>query len=104
MRESVREQAALRTDEIWKFHMFEKISEAENFLEEVPLLDIISWDVTDEEVCTIPGENPQGLPTVLSDGSCGRQYFTYGLSASGNYAIVTSAETGQQRESGHGCK
>lgn len=42
MRESVREQAALRTDEIWKFHMFEKISEAENFLEEVPLLDIIS--------------------------------------------------------------
>ena len=29
MRESVREQAALRTDEIWKFHMFEKISEAE---------------------------------------------------------------------------
>ena len=46
MKEAVREQAALRTDEMWKFHMFEQIPKAEEFLAEVPLLDIISWDVT----------------------------------------------------------
>ena len=46
MRESVREQAALRTDEMWKFHMFEQISRTEEFLKDIPVLDIISWDVT----------------------------------------------------------
>lgn len=67
------EQAALRTDEIWKFHMFEKISEAENFLEEVPLLDIISWDVTMKK--SVPSlekirrDYRQSYLMVVADGS-----------------------------------
>ena len=96
MKEAVREQAALRTDEMWKFHMFEQIpgrSAAAGYYK-------LGCD--DEGFRTISGENPQGLPSVLSDGSCGRQYFTNGISAPGNHAVVTSVETGQQRESGHG--
>ena len=73
MKESVREQAALRTDEMWKFHMFEQIPEAKTFLEDVPLLDIISWDVTMKD--SVPSlekirkDYRQSYLMVVADGS-----------------------------------
>ena len=73
MKEAVREQAALRTDEMWKFHMFEQIPKAEEFLAEVPLLDIISWDVTMKD--SVPSlekirrDYRQSYLMVVADGS-----------------------------------
>ncbi len=73
MRESVREQAALRTDEIWKFHLFEQIPEAEKFLKNVPVLDIISWDVTMNQSVgsleKIRQDYKQAYLMVVADGS-----------------------------------
>ena len=73
MKEAVREQAALRTDEMWKFHMFDQIPKAEEFLAEVPLLDIISWDVTMKD--SVPSlekirrDYRQSYLMVVADGS-----------------------------------
>lgn len=73
MRESVREQAALRTDEMWKFHMFEQIPEAEEFLKDVPVLDIISWDVTINQSVRslekVRQDYKQAYLMVVADGS-----------------------------------
>lgn len=46
IKQAVRDQAALRTDEMWNFFMFEQLSKLEECLKQEPLFDIVSWDVT----------------------------------------------------------
>jgi len=43
---AVRKRAALYTEEKWEYLYFGTVTEAEKFLEEEPVLDLISWDVT----------------------------------------------------------
>lgn len=46
MKEQLRFQAARYTEEAWSYEMYEQLKEAEAFLREEPVLDLISWDVT----------------------------------------------------------
>lgn len=46
LKEQIKRQAAKYTDEVWRYALFEHLSELHAFLQDEPVLDMISWDVT----------------------------------------------------------
>jgi len=42
----VRKKAAIYTEEAWNFPSFETVIDAEHYLEQEPVLDLVCWDVT----------------------------------------------------------
>lgn len=46
LREQIKLQAAKYTDEVWQYALFEQLQELECFLNNEPVLDLISWDIT----------------------------------------------------------
>lgn len=46
LKEQIKQQAAMYTNEVWRYELFEQLQELERFLQDEPVLDMISWDVT----------------------------------------------------------
>lgn len=46
LKEQIQQQAAKFTDEVWKYELFEQLKQLEDYLQQEPLIDIASWDVS----------------------------------------------------------
>ncbi len=69
----IRKYAAIYTDEMWSYRLFQNVSDLEKFLDSEPVLDLVSWDVTIEGALatleTMRSQYQQAYLMIIADAS-----------------------------------